>query len=206
MIEGITWFKQSSVRINRGGKTIYIDPWELKEHTPADFILITHEHFDHLSPPDIEKLRHDRTYLIAPKSLEDKVPNPTHLMNPGETLELDGVKIQGFPAYNTNKEFHPKENNWLAYRIEVDGRSYYHAGDTDLIPEMKDIQVDVAFLPIGGTYTMDWKEACEAVKRINSTVTIAFHFGDVVGDESDAKNLQRAYPEKIKILERGKEY
>ena len=202
MPEGIEWFGQASIKI-KGEKTIYIDPWKLKgEHEKADIVLVTHSHYDHLSPDDIAKLQKDDTVIVVPADGEAKLSGDVRTVKPGDVVEIGGVKVEAVPAYNPNKEFHPKANNWVGYVITMGGKRYYHAGDTDFIPEMKELmEIDYAFLPVGGTYTMNAEEAAKAANLIKAKVTIPMHYGDIVGKKEDAEKFKSLVEGEVEILE-----
>lgn len=192
MIDGITWFKQSAFLFQRE-HNLYIDPWGIPDGSPkADAILITHAHPDHWSEEDIARIRQDSTGIYATADVASQLPWPVNVVTPGEAFEVLGWSVDTVPAYNTAEErlaFHPKENGWVGYVFTIGGVRYYHAGDTDPIPEMESISCDVAFLPIGGYYTMDAAEAPEAVKMINPRLVVPMHFGFVVGLPSDARKF-----------------
>ncbi|MCL4449466.1 MAG: MBL fold metallo-hydrolase [Actinobacteria bacterium] len=189
MLENFTWFKQSSYLYKDDEITCYVDPWALTTDDPADVILITHAHFDHYSPEDIEKVQRDKTIIVAPADIAKELSGNIVPIAPGDSKEVSGIKIQAVPAYNTLEErleFHPKKNKWVGYLIELGGVTYYHAGDTDHAPELSDIQTDIAFLPIGGTYTMDVPQAAGLARAINPQLAVPMHYGFVVGASSDA--------------------
>lgn len=205
MLENIKWLGQSGFKIiSKEGKTIYIDPYNLPAGSPkADFIFLTHSHFDHFSPENIAKIRDENTQIFCPGGEACKIGGRVREVKPGDRLEAKGLKIEVVPAYNTNKDFHPKENNWVGYVLEIDGQRIYHAGDTDLIPEMKDLKdIDIAMLPVSGTYVMTSDEAVEAVKIINPKIVIPMHYGDEVGTLSDALNLKDKVEAEVVILEK----
>lgn len=205
MLENIKWLGQSGFKItSQEGKTIYLDPFKIPAETPpADFIFLTHSHFDHFSPENIAKIRGEKTLLFCPADLAPKIGGKVRTVKPGDILAADGIKIEVVPAYNIDKEFHPKENGWVGYVLEISGQRIYHAGDTDLIPEMKALKnIDVAMLPVGGTYTMNWQEAAEAVKIIAPRTVIPMHYGDEVGTVSDALNLKNSAEAEVVILEK----
>lgn len=189
MIENIKWLGHSSVLIEKEGRRIYVDPWKLKKCEKADLILITHPHYDHCSPEDIEKIRDENTIIVAPAEAAEKIKGNKKIINPNEEIDLNWVKIKGTPSYNIAKNFHPKSENWLGYIIKFPDLSIYIAGDTDFIPEMKGLEVDIAILPVGGTYTMDAEEAAEAVNSMNVKIAIPIHYGDIVGSRSDAEKF-----------------
>lgn len=172
----LTWTGQAGIRI-KSGITVHIDPYKLARPEPADLILITHSHRDHYSTADIDKIKKSGTIVVVPKDLAQcGITADVRVMEPGQVLEIKGIKVGAVPSYNTNKPNHPQANKWLGYLLEIDGVRIYHAGDTDIIPEMGDLQgVDIALLPVGGTYTMDPAEAAEAARVIRAGVTIPVH-------------------------------
>lgn len=175
---------RSSIKIT-GSKTIYFDPLEI-EGAPhdADLIFVTHEHYDHFSPDDIQKVLKADTQLIVPstmlkKIIKQKFPvQNIYGMLPMESANYDGIMCQGIPAYNTNKLFHPKRNNWLGYLVELDGKTYYAMGDTDDTPEARNVDAAVVFIPIGGKYTMDATEAAAFINDTQHALVIPIHYGD----------------------------
>lgn len=182
----------SSIKISKG-KTIYIDPFKIeKELHDADIILITHDHYDHYSPEDIEKVATNETIIVAPKTVKalSKMINVV-LVEPNNKYQIKDIKIETIPAYNLNKKFHPKENGWVGYIIEIEGVRYYVAGDTDIIPENKQVKCDVAFIPVGGTYTMTSEEAAELVNIIKPKIAIPTHYGSIVGDKCDGEKFKK---------------
>ena len=192
MIENIEVLFHSSIRIVRE-KTIYIDPFKIQEnYNDADLIFITHDHFDHYSEDDIDKVRKKDTKIIVPKDLLSKVldfgfesENIT-TVEPNKEYTVEGIKFETIPAYNIQKQFHPKANGWIGYIIELDGNRYYIAGDTDITEENKKVKCDVAFVPVGGTYTIDYKEAAELINIIKPKIAVPIHYGDIVGTKQDA--------------------
>ncbi len=187
---------RSSIKIT-GTKTIYFDPLDI-EGTPhdADMIFVTHEHYDHFSPDDIKKVLKKDTQIIVPMAMLDVVrennfPVQTfHGISPLETKNYDGVKCQGIPAYNINKSFHPKSNNWLGYLVEMDGKTYYAMGDTDTTEEAIAVEADVVFIPIGGKYTMDATEAAEFINEKQPGLVIPIHYADPGVGENFTKLLE----------------
>lgn len=175
---------RSSIKIT-GTKTIYFDPLDIegKPHD-ADVIFVTHEHYDHFSVDDIKKVLKEDTQIIVPLGMMDmirekKLPIQSfHGMLPGQMESCAGVKCHGIPAYNIDKPFHPKSNNWLGYLIEMDGKTYYAMGDTDVTPEVATVNADVVFIPIGGKYTMDAIQAAEFINKKQPELVIPIHYGD----------------------------
>ncbi len=199
--ERIQWLGHASFRIDGSKATIYIDPWKLKGSKPADIICITHSHFDHLSPEDVEKIRKPSTVIIGPADCEAGFGPAFKEIAPGKSLTVGDVTIEAVPAYNTDKEFHPKKNKWVGYVVTVDGVRVYHSGDSDVIPEMAEVKPDVALLPVGGTYTMTASQAAEAVKKINPKVAVAMHCGDIVGSLGDRETFASAAGVPVVILD-----
>jgi len=196
----ITWLGHAGIMVRGESKTIYIDPWKVKGDYPkADIILITHDHFDHYSEDDIRALSSDTTVIVGPKC----VPMAQNMIEPGGSLTVKGVSIEAIPAYNIDKEFHPRENNWVGYIFTLDNKRIYHAGDADRIPEMKGLDVDVAMLPVGGTFTMDAPSAIDAINDIGPKHVIPIHFGDIVGSREDAEELLKVTTCNIHILDPG---
>jgi L-ascorbate metabolism protein UlaG (beta-lactamase superfamily) len=191
MIKNIHWLGHDSFRL-MGDKIIYIDPWKIGKNAPkADIILVTHSHYDHLSPSDIASIQKETTNIVIPADAKSKLSGKLHIMAPGEKLELQGITVEAVPAYNIDKQFHPKANKWLGYIITVEGERIYHAGDTDFIPEMANFKCDIALLPVSGTYVMTAKEAVNAVSAIKPKTAIPMHYGDIVGSKADAEYFKK---------------
>lgn len=184
----ITWLKHAGFRI-KGSKILYIDPYKIpKELEKADLVLITHDHFDHMDMKSIKRLSKDNTVVVHPSGCVIESFESCEIRT-GEEREIKGVKIKPVPAYNINKPFH--RENCVGYIIEMDGVRIYHAGDTDRIPEMKEIEVDIALLPAGGTYTMDLEEAIEATKDIKAEHYIPMHFGAIPQTQANPEEFKR---------------
>jgi len=194
----IAWLGHDGFRID-AEKTIYVDPYQIEGGPVADLILITHEHFDHCSPEDIAKIQGPETVIVTEKDSAKKLTGDVRVVKPGETLDLGNVKIKAVPSYNTDKDFHPKKNGWLGFIVETEGLKVYHAGDADFIPEMKDFEVDIALLPVSGTYVMTADQAVKAALAINPKVAIPMHYGAIVGDEQDALNFKKALEGKVEV-------
>ena len=199
--EKITWLGHAGFRIDGSKSTVYIDPWKLGEAVPADVVCITHSHYDHLSQEDVEKTRTPSTAIVGPEDCRSNFGDAFRSIAPGGSLTLGDVTIEAVPAYNTDKDFHPKSNNWLGYIVTVDGVRIYHTGDTDVIPEMADVNADVVLLPVGGTYTMTVAQAAEAVEKINPKVAVPMHCGDIVGTLNDRESFQAASKAPVVILD-----
>jgi L-ascorbate metabolism protein UlaG (beta-lactamase superfamily) len=196
-MKNITWYGQGSLRFVTDGKTVYIDPlWIVEDMHDADVILITHSHFDHLSEEDISKVINDNTIIAAPQNCVEQLKaafsNEILAVNPGEKHIVNGIHIQAVWAYNIVKtQCHPKENNWLGYIVTTQYGKYYYTGDTEKIPEMNKLDVDVIFLPLGQTYTMDSvQQAADVAKVTNAKIVIPVHFGSYEGKASDVHMLK----------------
>ena len=204
MLNNIEVLYHSSIRINKE-KTIYIDPFKIdRNYNDADIIFITHDHYDHYSEEDIDKVTNENTVIVIPEELLTKVlkkginKNAIITVEPNQKYMVQGIKFETVPAYNTNKTFHPKENDWVGYVIELNDVKYYIAGDTDITEENKKVKCDVAFVPVGGTYTMDFKEAAQLVNEIQPKVAVPIHYGSVVGTKQDAEEFIKLLHTNIK--------
>jgi L-ascorbate metabolism protein UlaG (beta-lactamase superfamily) len=212
LLDAIEWLGHSGFRIVAGGATIYIDPYRVANGRKADAILITHGHYDHFSPQDVERLSHEGTWLVAPAAVAERVSGQVVSIAPGEAIEsetLRGVEIRAVPAYNTSKRdpsgnlFHPREAGWVGYDLNVRGERLYHSGDTDVIPEMDQVMgVDVALLPVSGVYVMTAQEAAEAARRIDPKVAVPMHWGENVGTYEDARTFAERAPVEVEIMEK----
>lgn len=205
MVENLHWLGHASFRLD-GSRIIYFDPWKLpKDSKKADLILITHEHFDHYSLDDIKLISSQNTIIVASgavsKELEGEkvVCKEVKPLLPGENIEISGIKVSAVSSYNTNKQFHTKDAQKLGFIVDIDGVRIYHAGDTDLIPEMKNYSCDIALLPVSGTYVMTADEAANAALMIKPKVAIPMHYGDIVGKDADAKRLQELLKGKVEV-------
>lgn len=192
MIDFITWYGQASTKLT-GEKIIYIDPFEMNndDYEAADIILVTHDHFDHCSLADIQKVSGNSTTIIAPPNCSSKLSGDIKSITPDETIVEQGIQIEAVPAYNLGKTFHPKTSGGLGYIVTLNGKRIYQAGDTDFIPEMENIKADIVILPVGGTYTMNAEEAAKAANIIKPETAIPIHFGSIVGSQKDAENFKR---------------
>lgn len=204
MLENIEVLYHSSIRINKE-KIIYIDPFKInKNYNDADIIFITHDHYDHYSEEDIDKVINENTTIIIPDELLTKLlrkginKNAIITVEPNKNYMVQGIKFETISAYNTNKTFHPKENGWVGYIITLDDIRYYIAGDTDITEENRRVKYDVAFVPVGGTYTMDFKEAAQLINEIQPKIAVPIHYGSVVGTKQDATDFIKLLHPSIK--------
>ena len=191
--ENIEVFTQNSIRIRGREGIIYVDPFQMREEPrDADYILITHGHYDHFSPEDIGKVAKAETILVVPEKMEGKVREVTKLVGrivtvkPGVYQDIDGLEFETISAYNSLKPFHPKNAGWVGYVVRIDGQKIYIAGDTDATKEAKEVKCDVALVPVGGTYTMNAKKAAELINTIKPSAAIPTHYGSIVGKKEDA--------------------
>lgn len=199
MLDKIKWLGHASFRIE-GEKTIYIDPWKTGGGPTADIILITHEHYDHCSVDDVEALAGEDTAIVTVSDCARKLGRDVTVIAPGEAVDVKGIRIEAVPAYNLNKSFHPRGAGWVGFVIEVEGTRIYHTGDTDFIPEMKDVKADIMLVPVGGTYTMTASEAAQAVKTVNPKIAVPMHFGDIVGEKRDAETFRKEAGVQVEVL------
>jgi L-ascorbate metabolism protein UlaG (beta-lactamase superfamily) len=211
LLESVEWLGHSGFRIRAGRTTIYIDPYRVPEGAPpADVILVTHGHYDHFSPSDVAALSTKSTWLIAPAPVAEKVGGHVLSIAPGEMIEPDfarGVAIRATAAYNTSKRnaegkpFHPREAGLVGYDLNIRGERLYHAGDTDVVPEMDEVAgVDIALLPVSGTYVMTPEEAAEAARRIQPGVAVPMHWGQHIGTKADAERFKALTPVPVEIM------
>lgn len=187
----LKWLGHDGFQITAGEITVVVDPFQVTEGCKADIILVTHAHYDHCSPEDIAKFVGPSSVIVtepesAAKIAEQKLCEDVRILKPGDCLTVKGLPIEAVAAYNTDKSFHPKEKNWLGLIITIDGERIYHAGDTDLIPEMSTLSVDIALLPVSGTYVMTAHEAVAAAKLIHPKIAIPMHYNAIVGSDADA--------------------
>jgi L-ascorbate metabolism protein UlaG (beta-lactamase superfamily) len=204
VLKKIHWLGHDAFRID-ADKVIYIDPYQLEAGEPkADIILITHDHFDHYSPDDVKKLLKPGTTVVSIAAVTKKVRGAAvETVKPGDKVTVQGIAIEAVPAYNVDKQFHPKSAGHVGFIVTVDGVRIYHAGDTDFIPEMKGFRVDIALLPVSGTYVMTAEEAVQAAGAIKPKLAIPMHYGAIVGGLSDAQRFAQACPVETVILEKS---
>jgi L-ascorbate metabolism protein UlaG (beta-lactamase superfamily) len=214
LLDSIDWLGHSGFRVRVGRAVVYIDPYRVPPGSPpADLILITHGHYDHFSPQDVERLSTRSTWLVGPPAVAERVSGQVHSIAPGELLEdelVRGVHVAAVAAYNTSKRdpggraFHPREAGWVGYELNLRGERLYHSGDTDVIPEMDGVTgVDVALLPVSGVYVMTAQEAAEAARRIQPRVAVPMHWGEHIGTADDARAFAAKAPVEVRILEKA---
>lgn len=206
MTENIEVFTQSSIKITDGENHIYIDPLGIKEEfCDADYILITHDHYDHFSPEDIKKVACKNTVLIVPEKMKSKALKEINFINkiesisPNQNKKINKLYIETIPAYNIIKPFHLKISGWVGYILEIGGKRIYIAGDTDKTKEAEAVHCDIAMVPIGGTYTMNAKKAAELINIIQPEVAIPTHYGSIVGNKNDGELFKENVKAPVKV-------
>jgi len=199
MTGNIHWLGHDTFRIE-GEQVIYTDPFKIKKKGTADIILITHEHYDHCSPEDVKKIQGPDTVILSPADCAAKLQGNIKVVKPGDKIEVRGMMIETVPSYNTNKQFHTKDRGWVGYVFTSKGQRIYIAGDTDYIPEMKNIRADIALLPVSGTYVMTADEAAQAALDIKPKVAIPMHYGSIVGTKEDALKFAKKLKGKIDVV------
>ena len=202
----ISWLGHASFKIETKDKIIFIDPYDIETTDRADYIFITHIHHDHFSLEDIENIKKPSTIIVATSDCAAKLGDYVRAIKPDQPLEFENLKVQAIPAYNTHHfkspgvPFHPKESNWVGFILEINNVRIYHAGDTDKIPEMENIQCDIAMLPVGGTYTMDAEEAAQVANQIKPDLAIPMHWGKIVGTHKDARIFSEKSEVEVRIM------
>jgi L-ascorbate metabolism protein UlaG (beta-lactamase superfamily) len=193
MLDKIFFINHDCFRIE-GDVVVYTDPFHVPDNLPkADLVLISHDHFDHCSPEDLDKVKKDDTTFVAIDACKAQLSGDVKIVKAGDKLEAKGVAIEVVPAYNTDKDFHPKAQGHVGYIFTMGGQRIYFAGDSDHIPEMKDFNCDIALLPVSGTYVMTAEQAVKAAKDIGPKVVIPMHYGDIVGTREDAVRFSEMY-------------
>ncbi len=199
----IEWLGHDAFRLT-GERVVYIDPWQI-QNAPhdADVVLITHDHYDHFVVEDIDKVRNDKTVVVGPEQIRGKLQGNVMLVKRGDVTTVNGVPIQVTPAYNMRADrqnFHPNQYGGVGYVVTLNGKRIYHTGDTDAIPEMRDIRADIMLVPVSGTYVCTCDEAVEAVKIVKPALAIPMHWGSIVGSWEDANNFKQRADVSVEIL------
>ena len=182
------------------GKNIYFDPYQISGGEPADLILVSHDHYDHCSVDDINRIRKDDTVIVTNSSSAKRLKGDVRVVKAGDEVTVKGLRIKAVPAYNPTKRFHPKSYGGLGFIVDFGGVKVYHAGDTDLIPEMEGLEVDIALLPVSGTYVMTAEEAARAAEVIKPKVAIPMHYGAIVGTSRDAERFKQLAPAEVEVV------
>ena len=190
---------QSSIKI-KTNKTIYFDPFKIEKTTnDADYIFITHSHYDHLEKESIDKIINEHTTIIIPESIKDELSEYNNIIKviPNNSYSLEDISFNTIPSYNTNKQFHPKSNNWVGYILNIEDKKVLVSGDTDITEELLNVKCDIAFIPIGGTYTMTPEEGAKLINQIKPQKVIPTHYGCIVGKKEDGETFKRLLDENI---------
>ncbi len=200
MVRNIHWLGHDTYKIF-GQKTVYTEPFKIKKQDVADIILITHPHQDHCSPVDVKKVQGPGTVVVTTADCATILSGTVKVVKPGDKLTVASVEIEAVPAYNTNKQFHTIDKDWVGFIFTLNGVRMYLAGDTDYIPEMKSFKnVGIAFIPVSGTYVTTAEEAVKATLDINPQVAIPMHYGAIVGSKADAERFARALKGKVEVV------
>ena len=208
MAPNILLIAQSAIKIiKEDGKIIYFDPFKLNEtcQKDADIIFITHSHFDHFSPEDIEKIKKPETKIVVPNDLYEEskqigfAEESIFIVEPNQKYQIGEIQFETIPSYNLNKDFHKREYNWVGYIVVIDGKRIYVAGDTDDTPEARGVKCDIAMVPVGGTYTMTAREAADLVKEINPDLAIPIHYKTIVGSTKDAEMFKEMLKDNVSV-------
>lgn len=193
------WLGHDAFLIDYDGTKVYFDPYQIGESETADIILVSHEHYDHCSPDDINRISSDETTILTNAASAKKLKGDVRVMKPGDSISVKGVLVEAVPAYNVNKRFHPSDSGGLGFIVEFGGIRVYHAGDTDLIPEMSEIKADIALLPVSGKYVMTAQEAAEAARIISPRTAVPMHYGSIVGSDDDAEMFKEMLHSEIDV-------
>ena len=195
-------YNHASIKL-QNNKVIYFDPYNLESNeNDADYIFITHDHYDHFDPKSIQKVIKEDTIIVVPTSLEEKAKQLTkniQVVKPNNSYKLDNLSFQTIPSYNINKDFHKKKYNYVGYNVLIDGLYYYIMGDTDRTKETDKINADVIFVPIGGTFTMNYQEAASYINDKKPTKVIPIHYGSIVGDKSLGNSFKDLIDKNIEV-------
>jgi L-ascorbate metabolism protein UlaG (beta-lactamase superfamily) len=201
-LDGVTWFRHSSVRIRRSDVEIHVDPWGVTEKGDADYILLTHPHYDNFSEEDIAKVRGGDTVVVAPASMRKQIEDVDHLLRPGDLIQLDRIDILGVPAYNLERKFHPMDSGWLGYVFSLDNITYFHAGHTDLLESMGGIRCDVAFIPCCSDYTMGPEDAAKIGEVCGASILVPLHWEENAKGQEEVEKIAAQFSGKVEILPR----
>jgi L-ascorbate metabolism protein UlaG (beta-lactamase superfamily) len=202
LLDGVTWYRRSSIGIRREGVAVHVDPWGVTEESEADYILLTHPHYDNFSEEDIARVRGPDTVVIAPASMKKQLGEADHFLHPGDLIQLDRIDLLAVPAHNQIRDFHPPDSAWLGYVFTVGGVTFYHAGHTDFLEAMVQIRCDVAFLPCCSAYTMGPEEAAQAGEACGASIIVPIHWGEHPVPPVDTGRIEKHFSGTVQLLER----
>lgn len=203
-LDNITVNAQSSIKI-KGSKTLYFDAFKIEEEMhDGDLIFVTHDHFDHFDVKSINKIKNDKSKIIAPESIKENIlkefDNECIFLKPGDKLEIDDLKIEAIASYNISKPFHSLDKGYIGYLVKMDNMTYFVCGDSDENADNLKVKCDVALVPIGGTFTMDPLEAASYINNIKPKYAIPTHYGEEVGSFSDGDNFKSRVNSQIDVV------
>jgi L-ascorbate metabolism protein UlaG (beta-lactamase superfamily) len=201
LLEGVTWFRHSAIRIRREGVEVHVDPWHVTEESEADYILLTHPHYDNFSEEDIAKVMGPETVVMAPSTMKKQLGEADHFLHPGDLVQLDRIDVLAVPAHNQDRDFHPPGAGWLGYVFTVGGVTYYHAGHTDFLDAMFGFKCDVAFLPCCSDYTMGAEEAARAGEACGASAIVPIHWGTNPDRVVDTRKIAKLFGGTVQLLE-----
>jgi L-ascorbate metabolism protein UlaG (beta-lactamase superfamily) len=201
-LDGVAWFRYSSIRIRRDGLEIHVDPWGVTEKAAADYVLLTHPHYDNFSEEDIAKVRGPDTVVVAPSSMKKQIGDVDHLLRPGDLIQLQGIDILAVPAHNLDAKFHPTDSGWLGYVFTVGNVTYFHAGHTDPVGSLAGVRCDVAFIPCCSDYTMGPAAAAAIAEACDASVLVPLHWDESEGGRDIVDSIQDHFSGTVSVLPR----
>jgi len=201
-LDGVTWFRHSSIRIRRGGVEVHVDPWGVTERGESDYILLTHPHYDNFSEEDIAKVRGPETVIVAPASMRKQLGEVDHFMRPGDMIQLDRIDILAVPAQNQDRKFHPPDSGWLGYVFSLGNVTYFHTGHTDPLESMASIRCDVAFIPCCSDYTMGSDKAIQIAEVCGASVLVPLHWEDNPDGPEEVRKMAGTFSGTVELLQR----
>ena len=190
----------SSIRI-ASDKVIYFDPFQIEEEShDADIIFITHDHYDHFSVEDIRKVEKEDTVYVIPECMYNLLGGENvFVVQPKEKTVVEGLDVYAVPSYNLNKPFHPLDKGYVGYLVRIEDKAVYVAGDCDMNEDNRKIRCDIALIPVGGKYTMDYRQAAELVNHIRPETAIPTHYGSIVGEKDSGERFKELVDKQIKV-------
>ncbi len=201
-LDGVSWFRHSSIRIRRRGVEIHVDPWGVAEKGDADYVLLTHPHYDNFSEEDIARVRGPETVVVAPSTMRKQLGDVDHLLKPGDLIQLNTIDILAVPAHNLEGKFHSADSGWLGYVFTLDNVTYYHTGHTDPVESMSGIRCDVAFIPCCSDYTMGPEEAAKVAEVCGASVLVPLHWDEEPSARSEVEKLAGMFSGHVELLPR----